>query len=250
MNRISLLILSIIFLATSNVNADTGKLRGSVGLDYLTGDYGSTINTDIAALTFGLRYKKSRWTFKASIPYLSISNTGVTTDGVSVNAAGKSEKGPGDLNLSASYLGYYNPKSGFGISGKTKIKLPVADKNKGLGTGEVDVSFQLDPFKVMGPVTLFSSIGYKVYGDTATTDYNNVWYLSLGGMYKVSDALDIGLGGNFREKVTTRSENKKDMFLFSNSKLTRTDAIQFHLSHGFSDSTPDWGAGLLYKRKF
>ncbi len=156
----------------------------------------------------------------------------------------------GDLNISASYLGYYNAASGLGVSGKAKIKLPVADESRGLGTGEADLSFQIDPFKVIGPLTLFSSVGYKIYGDTAVTDYNNVWYVSLGGMRKINDALDIGLGGNFREKVTNRSANKKDMFLFSNLKLNQTDAIQFHLSHGFSDASPDWGGGMLYKRTF
>jgi len=243
-----LILLSIMVFSSQLSSAD--QLRLSIGMDYLSGDYGTATDTDIKAMTLTARYKKDRWTMQASMPYLAINGPGVTVDGIPVSGGGNSEQGWGDLTLSLAYLGYYDAGSGIGLSGKAKIKLPVADEDKGLGTGETDYSVQIDPFWVIDKVTLFSTLGYKVYGDTATTDYRDVGFAMLGGMLKVDDITSLGLGGNYRQKVTDSSENKKDLFLFMTHKLTKKDMLDAHMSKGFSDASPDWAAGLAYKRIF
>ena len=241
--------LSILF--SSQLQAD--QLRFSLGLDYLSGDYSGASKTEISAMTMAMRYKTGRWTAQASIPYLVISGPGVVTiDGVPVSSGSgrTTQKGLGDTTLSLAYMSYYSKADGLGLSIKGKLKLPTADEDKGLGTGERDYSLQLDPFKVYGNTTLFSSLGYKWYGDTSTRDYNNVYFASLGGMYSLNESDSIGLGGSFRQNVTATSDNKKSLFVFASRKFDKDNSLQFHLSKGFGDASPDWGSGLLLKHAF
>ncbi len=242
------LVLCALFISSTAV---AGKFRLSLGMDYLSGDYGSANTTEIKVATTTARYKHDKWTMQASLPYLEIKGAGVTVDGIPVSGGGgTTARGIGDLNLSLAYLIFYDATAGYGISTKAKVKLPLADEDKGLGTGKTDFSLQIDPFIVLDRTTLFSTIGYKVYGDTSTTDYNNVWFATVGGMYKINDSVSFGLGGNFRKKVTNTSQNKRDIFLFATNKLSDKNRLEFHLLKGFSDSSPDWGGGLAFKRSF
>ena len=240
-----------IFLLGCSQAISAQDLRLSLGADFISGDYGNATTTDISVLTLGGKIKADKWTWSASIPYLKIKGNRVTVDGVPIGAPTSStEKGWGDLTLSGAYLGYYDKVSGLGISGKIKIKLPVADEDKGLGTGETDYSMQLDPFKVVGDTTWFGSVGYKVYGDTDTTDYNNVFYASVGAIEKLNPALNLGLGLTGRQKVTDTGAPKKEAFLFGSYKISTIDTVNFHVIKGFSDASPDWGAGLNYSHSF
>lgn len=246
---ISLLITCLLIPNLANANKK-GKFRLSLGMDYIEGDFGRNTVTKIKAATLTARYKKSRWTYQASIPYLQIKNATVTLDGVPVPGSALNEDGLGDLILSVAYLGYYDSTNKIGISTKGKIKIPLADENKSLGTGKTDYSLQIDPFWVTGKVTAFSTIGYKVYGDTARTDYNNVGFATLGAMLKLDQDTDVGLGGKFRQNVTQTREDKRELFLFMTRDLDANNKLQGHFLKGFSSASPDWAAGLVIKRTF
>jgi len=245
LNKLAI-ISSTLFFTNLAVASD---FRVSMDVDYLSGDYGTNDTTEMTVVTAKARYKQDKWTMQATLPYMHVKGPSVV-DGISLGGAGKTEHGLGDLKLSLAYLTYYSPESGYGFSTKAKIKLPTADEDKGLGTGETDYYLQIDPFVVIDKTTIFSTVGHKFYGDTSTTDYNNVWYVTLGASYKIDENLSFGLGGKFREKSTDTSEDKRSMFLFAQNKLTDQDSIDFNASKGFTDSTQDWGIGLSYKHSY
>ena len=227
--------------------------RMSVGLDYSSGKYGSSNSTDIWSTSLGGRYKTGRWTIKGSLPYIQLKGSGATgPDGVPLSggAGQKTERGLGDLQLSVANLVYYDVAAAQGVSVKAKVKVPTASRAKGLGTGKADVSLQLDPFKVVGKVTFFGTVGYKVYGDPSATDYRNVWYGHAGAMYKSSKDTDVGFSASMREKVTATSVARKNLSLFAVKQWDKKNKLQAYFLKGFSRSTADVGAGLLWMHSY
>jgi hypothetical protein len=231
-----------------------GEFRLSIATDFTSGDYGTNNTTEMSVVTAKARYKQDKWTMQASLPYLEIKGPTATgfIDGVPVAGAGigTTESGLGDLKLSLAYLLFYDATDGYGLTAKAKVKVPTADKDKGLGSGESDYYLQVDPFAVIDKTTLFSTVGHKFYGDTSTTNYNDVWYATLGASYRLDNGINFGLGGKYREKSTDTSDDQRSIFLFANNKLSDNDAIDFNATKGFTDSTPDWGVGFSYKRSF
>ena len=52
--------------------AEGDRLTGSVGLDYTTGDYGQSEDTDMLAISFAAKLENGRWTYRASLPYIHV----------------------------------------------------------------------------------------------------------------------------------------------------------------------------------
>lgn len=253
------LLIALLGLAfVTPVNA--GKLRSSVSLDYSDGEYGNDEKTDIWSTTLSTRYKTGKWTLKASLPFISINGPGnvIGLEGSPGKGSKKTEKnsGIGDLYLSASYLAHYDYENGLGFSIKTKIKFPLADESRLLGTGKTDVGIEIDPFWVIDKNTLFGSLGYKVYGDPDDTptqnfsEYNNVWFGSFGVMHQFSKGNTIGLMARYRQALTNTSDSRRTGMLFATKKMGDKRKLQFYVLAGGGNSSPDWGSGLMLQQQF
>lgn len=246
---------SILIVVIANPVIAAQGLRTSLGLDYSSGKYGDALSTDVRSLTFGVRYKKKRWTLKASLPQVEITGPGAVLgpDGLPLPGGGTTrttKSGVGDLLLSVSYLAHYSAESKRGLSVKAKVKLPTASRDDGLGTGEPDVSFEIDPFQVLGKTILFGALGYKTYGDPSGTNYSNVWYTRAGAMRELSPATDLGISGAFRQQVTDSSHPRRSVDVFLVHELDQHNKLQLYLVRGFSDSSPDYGGGISWMHSY
>ena len=234
-----------------NTQAVADSTRLSVGAYVSSGDYGNTSDTDMQSASLSIRHKTGRWTFKASTAYLKIDGeASVLPDGEStgVTSARKTRRGIGDLNLSVGNLVYYDKQEKLGLSVRGKVKVPTADEDKFLGTGEFDYTVELAPFIKKGANTFFGAVGYKVYGDTATTNYRNVWLLKAGIMRQLNPNHAVGIVGNYRQKTTSTRDAKESLMGFHTVKLDKRFRLQSYLIAGFSDATADLagGATLMY----
>ena len=229
--------------------------RASVGLDYSTGDYRNEVSTDIWSLAAKLRYKTGRWRWEGRLPYLRITGPDnvIASEGIPIDdVAGvrRTRRGVGDVTLSATYRALYDRDTGFGLSLRGKVKLPTADEAKRLGTGETDLYLELKPFYVRGSATWFGTAGYKIYGDPPAIDYRNVWYGTLGGMWRHSQQLSVGAMLSGRQKVTATSDTRRTVMAFATRSLAADTRLQAYLLKGFGESSPDWGGGLMLQRDF
>lgn len=78
-----------------------------------------------------------------------------------------------------------------------KIKFGTADEDKGLGTGETDVSFQAEAYKSYTPqLTLFAGLGHAILGDSEAIPLDNVFFGFVGGTYKFDERFTGGLSLN------------------------------------------------------
>src|SRR5258708_5907659 len=132
-----------------------GELSLGAGVNYSTGKYGTSAETKIVSVPFNVRYDTDLWTFKLTVPYLSVTGPANVIPGVgSFDSSGRprrrafagttTESGLGDTVASATYNAYYDSTSKRGLDLTGRLKLPTAEADKGLGTGSTDESEQVD----------------------------------------------------------------------------------------------------------
>ena len=241
--------------------AEEGSFSLGSGINYSSGNYGTATTTKITSIPLIGRYETGLWTFKLTVPYLQISGAsnvipgiGVTTNtnprgrgGTGVVAApvtaSSSASGLGDIVAAATYNVYNNAASKIGIDLTGKVKLATADRNKGLGTGENDYAAQVDIYRTFDRLTLFGGLGYNFLGSSSFIQLNDVWNVSLGGVYKVDDMRSAGVTFDAREKVSNTSFPLRELTAFYAHKFDKKWKGQIYYLKGLSDGSPDWGAG-------
>jgi hypothetical protein len=162
----------------------------------------------------------------------------------------RTESGLGDIVLSGFYNVLDERKGGLGLDVGAKVKLPTADDQKGLGTGELDYAAQMDFFKPFDATTLFGSIGYRVYGDPAGTTLKDVFYTSIGASYRMSSQQSVGVAYDYRPAIVDGGGKVSEATLFWSNRLSPQWKLQVYGVVGFADASPDAGIGALLERRF
>lgn len=251
MQRVLLAAALLLALAS---HAQEPPLRLGAGFHYSTGDYGSTVDTRITTLEATGRYETGRMVYRASIPYLSVrGGTQVIpgigrADGTEVRSG--SASGLGDVVLSATYSAYYDPASTFGLDLAGKVKVPTADENEGLGTGETDFAFLADVYKTFGQVTAFGGIGFHVMGDAPGLPLDNAWSMNVGATYKLDARDTVGAMLDTRQAVVPGGDPVREVTGFWMRRLERDWRAQVYGLLGLADGSPDFGFGLSFARPF
>ena len=147
----------------------------STGATYITGDYGSSEQTEIYYVPFTFKYKYEKLNVKLTVPYLQ--KTGpknVIQDigqvGPQVSTKITTESGLGDISAAVRYNFYNNQEFKFLMDIEGKVNIGTASKNKGLGTGKTDYSFRLGFYKVIDKITPYARVRFKVYGSPELND--------------------------------------------------------------------------------
>ena len=209
--------------------AQEGQWKYSTGVDISTGDYGGDpVDTDITYIPFTVSYQQGRWEFKATVPWVEIEGAGtvvgagdggvvIGNPGVATKAT--TESGLGDIWLTAKYSVEEVPAELFYLDVAAKFKIPTADEDDGLGTGEFDYTLQAEVFKPLGAFTPFATLAYKVKGDPSGVELDNVWFTSVGSDYRVSDVMNIGASLDFQEASSSSSDDSLELFGYLSQKM-------------------------------
>ncbi len=244
----------------------------SLGTDISSGDYGDSVDTDIMSTPFTVSYKPSAsWTFKASLPFVQIEGPGGVVpggDGGVVVGRGNGntgngggfgpgnsggadttdvetvkESGFGDLWLTGTYsLDPIAERWFVDLSGKYKV--PTADEEKGLGTGEPDYTLQAEVFTVVGDFTPFATLARKIKGDLPETEINDVWYTSVGSGYRLGNNTSVGASLDYQQATTETSDPSTELFGYLNQKLSEQWSGMLYGYKGLSEGSPDFGFGV------
>lgn len=248
-----------------------------VGVDVASGAYGNETTTRFVAIPIILQYAPSpRWFLELDLPWVYQSNS-VTTYGstgpsrehisspggsVSLAAAGRHSGGPGgsgqmnldpdqeqsgigDATLSAEYTLLAESGERPQLGALFSLKIPLADEDKGLGTGEFDEGIGLSLTKSVGFTRYFARGSYIFRGDSAQYDPKN--YLSY--------ALGIGYLLNFDLQATLALTGATAPFIDApapieaqgrlNYRITERVRVGGYIGHGLSDGSPDIAAGIV-----
>lgn len=238
--------------------AEDWKFSSSV--NYATGKYGTTDRVDSLYIPFTLKRYYSNAAISVTIPYVRQSSVGQVTwiGGNPVHAtkahtaaATSAQSGLGDIMLRGSYaLNKEDPRS-FDLGLAASLKLPTADENKGLGTGQADAGAGLEFAKELGPRwSMLADAYYTVIGEPSGADFNNTLSLDLGFTKLLREYLYLTV--LFEAQSAIVSGNEPPRSLSGTLLYGAPDAIQFTggLSLGLSKGSPDIGLSAGISRKF
>ena len=230
--------------------ATAGDYTFSTGVEYTKGKYGASIDTTMLQVPFKLEYATEQYALSVIVPYVQISGSedvifsGTTKSPMfsttTISTVEHTDSGLGDVTLSGTYQLQEEIKTRPWIAITGKLKLGTADENKLLGTGENDYAVQLE----LAKKAIHGFIGYKLIGDTPTINFNDVTYGAVG--------ITIPAGKNwttvteyYAEQASVSGVDNVQELSFSMSK-TLKDKKRFgvYLIKGFTNSSPDWGAGV------
>lgn len=252
---------AIIAMASSmNALASTAKTESnpqltlSTGVDYSSGDYGQTIDTQITYVPLTAKLKVDRWAGKLTIPYISITGPGVViggSEGSTAGAAGvkSTESGLGDVTASLAYtapLGSKDTKATF----TGKVKFPTADEGRNLGTGEIDYTLQAGLTQNIGDFYLSGSVARKFNGSSARFQLDDVWKYALGAGYSFTPETTVGVGYDYRQSSTAAGDAASEVSTFVSHKLNEDWSLLVYADTGFTDASPNFGGGVQISYQF
>lgn len=234
----------------------------TTGAEYTSGDYGTGIDTSSWYVPFTVGYGAETYAWSVTVPFIRVDGStqvsgirsttlrgrgGVQSQTVStISNEERVDSGLGDITLSASYrLQKETPATPWlGVTGK--IKFGTADEDKNLGTGETDYAVQVEAAKGM----FDGLVGYNFLGDTATIDYDNIFY--------AAGAVSMPLQSRWRARAELYAEQSpldgvdpaRELTVSFAKPLPRDRHLSLYAIKGLSDSSPDWGLGVLVSSGF
>lgn len=239
---------------TAAVDATAGVFKLGSGFGYSRGDYGFTQETELWSVPLNLSYDINRWSFKTSFSYLRITGpanvaTGTTPGAGPARPTSATESGLGDTSVSATY--HANPVPGeLNVDFTARVKLPTADDDKGLGTGETDYYVQTDLSQTFGKITAFLTAGYRFMGSNPTSPLKDGPFATAGAAYALPDGTVFGAAYDWQSKIVSGSEPGSNAIAFIATNPTdRWNLLAYGLV-GFNDASPDFGIGGLATYKF
>ncbi len=247
--------LAVLALLNAPLALAESQFTATTGLDISSGKYGQDSRTDTVVVPVSLKYEVDDWTFRAMIPYVhthgpaSVIGNGLDQVTIDSGKTGtRSVAGLGDVVLSVGWNALQNGP--WLVELMAKVKLPTADSSKGLGTGQRDVSLQVDLYRAFGQHTLLATLGQKHTGDPAGTALNDPLFSSLGWMSKLSATTTIGSSVDYRQKLQDSGASVREINGFLIYKLDRHWKLQTYLVKGFSRASPELGGGAFISHAF
>lgn len=242
-------------------------------VNYSSGSYGTDSRTNILYAPMTVRRVFRDGDVSLTIPFLSISGTGAVrmvggvptrTSSAIAGAVGalaavsRSGKGPGASPLAAattdSGLGdmilrgrYYLIEESsvvplVAVTGR--VKLPTADADRGLGTGEFDEGAGVELIKTLGDRWLaYLDGGYNLIGDAPGTNFNNQWWYDVGVGYDVTESLHMSVFYEEYRALVNTVNNARDVLAVANYIVDDTVHLTGSLLVGLSNGAPNYGFG-------
>lgn len=237
--------------ASSDFRWQTG-----VSLTYLSGDYGTDETTKMLYLPFMVRRYFERSDVSVTIPYLSVETTGaqiiiagqVQTVGEGSDVSER-ESGLGDIVLKWNY--YLTEQNGPWpyLDLTAKLKVPTADEEKGLGTGEFDFGVGLDAsYRLKEVHLLLADVAYAFVGEPEGAEYRNQLVFDVGYGYQVTEKLMLSAYYEFRNSLIESNPNPKSLMLYGSYRLRPNLRMDLTVDFGLSDGAADMMlTGGLYR---
>jgi len=248
---VATIVLGAVAAVTQPARADFSFLTG---VDYTSGKYGATEETRVLYVPFTFKYEAQRYVLRLTVPYIRVDAPvggeiiGIGADGQPIRAGGTGVRqrtsGLGDVVAAAGYA-VWDTGAGTLLDLVAKVKFGTADDAKGLGTGKNDYSLQLDGSTMLGRLALLMTAGYRIYGDPEGIDFHNVYFGSIGGVYKFSAQTSAGLIYDTRQPILPGTEPQRELTAFVTNKIGKSYKVQSYVLVGFSDASPNWGVGLM-----
>ena len=239
----------------------------ALGFYSAMGNFGAQDATHITYLPLSWAVTKGRWSGQLSLAKLRVEGPGnvlVNLGGVTRAVASDSighYSGTGDSLVEIGYTKTQEISQGvlpslFGhslaVGARLSVKLPTASVEKNLGTGERDVSLQLESSFDIGQNTVFTTLGYSDRGASQVfTDIKNSGYVQVGIARKLTQSTSAGLLYDYRETASKFFGDVQEVGLYAGWELSRTWSLTALASAGLNASSAEHAVylQLVYQAK-
>lgn len=235
--------------------AEPATWHFDTGLHYSRGDYGFTDDTEVVIGLLTATVDTARWRLQALVPVVNISGPATVVGGAGQggSAPGRpttaSETGLGDVTAGAAYK--FGPVFGdTSLDLGAQVKLPTADEDKGLGTGKADTYVQADLRRTVGSYTPFTTVGYRFLGHSARYPLRDGFYASIGFVNTLTVSTSVGGSFTWRQRLVRGGDHSAEVLGFFLRSLGDRWRVQGYALAGFTDASPDFGAGLSLGCRF
>lgn len=235
--RMHLILLPLLVLALTSAQAagaapsrEPWRVGLSAGVQ--SGDYGTETETTAYQAWVTLRRLFAWGNVHLLLPYTRVTSTTDTTR--------TTESGPGDVRVGGRYYAYESPDFRTALALVGEVKLPTAEAEQRLGTGETDVRIGAEGTRfVTADVYLFADPAYTIVGDPPGEALNDQWQLALGGGGFLSDRVAVSVAYERRSNVFPGTADPEEV-VFAISRAG-TIGLQGAVNLGLSDGAPDTG---------
>lgn len=216
----------------------------SVGAYHARGDYGENLDTKINYLPISYEYNRERWGLQFMVPHLQVTGFGnvlVNVGGITQAVAGDRvtrEQGPGDAVVTALY--HLDPIAGVFLDLRIDLKLPTADEKRALGTGEMDISAQVDASANIGEAAIFASAGYNLRGKTGLyPGLKNSFFTQLGIAKPIDEVFSIGAFYDYRQSASRYTPESHELSPYFSWQFSEAWSFTGLAVFGFTDASAE-----------
>lgn len=239
----------VFFAASTDAGAQLGwKLSASA--EYETGTYGSGDRTETWYLPVTLKRYLPEGEMSFTVPYIrqksgpEVANVGGTSTKIR-KAAGPvtTNSGLGDIILKGSYYVLKEDyKEGLDLSAVVKIKLPTADEDKGLGTGEFDETAGIEFAKQIGADwSVFIDANYTLIGDPKGVDLKNRFSFDAGVSARVGSGLTASVFYSQESALLENTTAQREVSAALDYEVTKEVRVFGGASVGLTGTSQDYG---------
>jgi len=263
-----------VLTALAAIPAAGGTITYTGALQMARGTYIFTVPTTGYFFFNGLTFSSRTFTLAATVPLIHQSTPYISYTGVGVLPSGGTESsavsqrqgrepvlvpevveskpyGIGDPVITAGLMLMKEGRAAPAVQLSAQIKAPLADVDRGFGTGEWDFSAGVGLSKKLGNVFLFADVGYWILGDLPELELRNTWAYALsvghafsGGRYSLM-ASYAGI-----TEVIEGVEPPASLGLGLSIRVGSKNSLILNAAFGLSEASPDlslslgWSIGL------
>lgn len=219
------------------------------------GDFGTDRDVTYDILTSRFRWLSSRLEWRLTVPFLRIDSGVLIVGGVPVpgpGGDGGTEVGLGDVLARGQVWALKGTarRPWVGILGE--VKLPTADEEKGLGTGETDFRAGTRIIQNIGRTSLLFDASYTVLGDPDNFDFENIVRIGAGVAQPIGSRHQLfGYLENRTHPIPGR-DDRLILMIGDSARFGERRRIRFSATAlaGLSDTAADWGLVFSLGRQF
>jgi hypothetical protein len=231
----------LVGVAASAGHAEEGRGYLDLGGGYKTGDFGTTITSDLYYFSAVLGYVAPRYDVSITVPHLSLKNA--------AGGSSSTETGIGDVILRGGSVLVPEGPNGFSLNGTLAVKLPSADETRGLGTGEIDYGAFLGLHQRLEDYSLSLSGGYIKIGDPYVINYNDIPLYGIG-ISRLFGRTEGAVSLEGRGAMVSGAENPLEVNVGFFHVLSVDYAVRGNAFKGLNNGGPDHGIDLGIVRWF
>ena len=233
-----------------NSGAAGATLQLSTGIDFSSGRYGEADRTEILVVPASIRVRAAEWlSLGASLAWIRIDGPGAVLGPDNQPLPGfpvarQVRSGLGDLSASATVSVPTGSGSPWLIDLTGRVKLPTANKRRGLTTGKTDFSIGADVSYAVGNWAPFVDFGIRFAGDPAGIALRDSPSVSLGAAGVVGKGAVI-FSYDWQRAFSPLAKDSHSLFGAYSHRAARHLDLTGYASIGLSDGAAAAEGGLL-----